>query len=544
MIAARRLLLLVGLLVHLADAERSTPLWNHAVVGRTDLRRGGYRNNRATEKRLVGAVSAYSNALDPYQRQPLRHAKSKSPDDIQAAKNQSRILVYIRLLFLCYYASLGALMPYLPVYYESLGHGGKIIGLLGAVKPATTFLVAPIWGIVADAAASPYNILQITFVVSLLGQLLVSYSHDANYIMGMVFLTAVFNAPVKSLMDSMVLDNLKNRSSYGRLRLWGQLGFGIGSSMAGLLLSPKRRSVVPYFTDGFLEQFPALLGSTLSVLDKSWQNLTGYKLLFFVHLALSVPTWLFIQAFKRQDATNKRHRAPKASPKAAAKSEQQQSSVGQGLQLLLQNPDALLFFFLVFCVGTSSGMIENFAYVRIREVGGTGRNMGLSRLVSSAAGAPMFWFSGPLTKALGVDRVMILSIVSYATRFLIYAVMRNPVQALPAEALRGLTFALFWSASTIYAHKISPDGLHATMIMFVNAMYGGLGQSLGAVMGGRLQDRLGTVQAFGYAAVADGILAATVAAYFYLWRRNVGAFRNPVPIEATRSTNKSNKGRR
>jgi hypothetical protein len=50
---------------------------------------------------------------------------------------ESRILVYIRLLFLCYYASLGALMPYLPVYYESIGHGGKIIGLLGAVKPAT-----------------------------------------------------------------------------------------------------------------------------------------------------------------------------------------------------------------------------------------------------------------------------------------------------------------------------------------------------------------------------------------------------------------------
>jgi MFS_1 like family len=54
-----------------------------------------------------------------------------------AAAEQREILLWIRLLFLCYYGSLGSLMPYLPVYYDSLGHGGAIIGLLGAVKPAT-----------------------------------------------------------------------------------------------------------------------------------------------------------------------------------------------------------------------------------------------------------------------------------------------------------------------------------------------------------------------------------------------------------------------
>lgn len=45
-----------------------------------------------------------------------------------------KLLQSMRLLYLTYYASLGALLPYLPVYFHSLGHPGSSIGVLGAVK--------------------------------------------------------------------------------------------------------------------------------------------------------------------------------------------------------------------------------------------------------------------------------------------------------------------------------------------------------------------------------------------------------------------------
>ncbi|GMH73751.1 hypothetical protein TrRE_jg11255 [Triparma retinervis] len=136
----------------------------------------------------------------------------------------------------------------------------------------------------------------------------------------------------------------------------------------------------------------------------------------------------------------------------------------------------MVFFALVFIVGVSSGCIENFAYVRMREVGGTGRDMGISRLVSASCGVPMFWYSGNLTRILGVSPVLVLTLTSYSLRFLIYATMTSPLQGLPAEALRGATFALFWSTSTIYAHKIAPPGMSATLLAVMNGMYGGLGQ--------------------------------------------------------------------
>lgn len=329
----------------------------------------------------------------------------------------------IRSLFLCYYGSLGSLMPYLPVYYDSLGHGGQIIGLLGAVKPATTFMVAPVWGLLADQLQNPFLILQLTFLVSLVGQLLLACRDDARFIMAMVFVTALFNAPVKSLLDSMVLDHIPDKTQYGRLRLWGQMGFGLGSSLVGVLLSKSKQihfrdtTTHPELEVWLDDQFSSsYVRQAIRFLDKFWQSLTGYKLLFFTYAALSLPTWMCIQAFRRLDLQQKQTEEEEET--AAAKIREQKkpktpqktetaptpNATMQGLNLLFHNADVLFFFFLVLVVGISSGVIENFAYVRLREVGGTGKEMGLSRLVSSVAGAPMFWFSGTCSN-IGLARM-------------------------------------------------------------------------------------------------------------------------------------------
>jgi MFS-type transporter involved in bile tolerance (Atg22 family) len=115
-------------------------------------------------------------------------------------------------------------------------------------------------------------------------------------------------------------------------------------------------------------------------------------------------------------------------------------------------------------MGISAAVAENFAYVRIREVGGGGKEMGLSRLISSLAGAPMFWFSGTLTELVGVDKVILLSLVTYGTRLGIYAFMTHPHHVFVAEALRGFAFGAFWSSSTFYACSIAAPGVRATMV--------------------------------------------------------------------------------
>jgi len=442
--------------------------------------------------------------------------------------DHDRLMMLIRVLFLCYYGSLGSLMPYLPVYYQSLGHGGLIIGMLGSIKPLTTFFVAPVWGLLSDQSGdNKFTVLKITFMVSLLTQLIVPFRNDVRFLVAMVFFTAIVNAPVKSLIDSFVMDHLssEDRTQYGKLRLWGQLGFGIGSSGAGVILSKSLAKGGEITTEGATLKQSA---STAEYFSKNmlslWDHLRGYKLLFAIHALLAIPTWLCLKEFHRMD--EKKTVAVKRRRKATNAKEELKDPphILEGLRALLTSPDAMLFFFLVFIVGLSSGCIENFAYVRIREVGGSGKEMGISRLISSMAGAPMFYFSGPLTEKLGADRVLVLSIVSYVLRFFIYAAMKAPYHGLPAEALRGLTFGAFWSTGTVYAHRIAPHGMHATMLIFLNAMYGGLGQSLGALIGGKLQQKFGTVSAFVYSGIFDLCFVSLVVAY--LSCRTTG-FRNP-----------------
>ena len=64
--------------------------------------------------------------------------------------------------------------------------------------------------------------------------------------------------------------------------------------------------------------------------------------------------------------------------------------------------------------------------------------------------------------------------------------------------------------------------------MFLNAMYGGLGQSLGALVGGKMQSKVGTVRTFLYFGFCD--LCFVVLVIGYLRLRNESNFKNPQPI--------------
>jgi len=73
-----------------------------------------------------------------------------------------------------------------------------------------------------------------------------------------------------------------------------------------------------------------------------------------------------------------------------------------------------------------------------------------------------------ITKTIGVDGVLSVSLLSYILRLVIYAAIRSPWEALPAEIVRGLTFGTFWSSSTYYVYSTSPKGLTATMVTMDN----------------------------------------------------------------------------
>jgi hypothetical protein len=327
---------------------------------------------------------------------------------------------------------------------------------LGAITPAVNFVVSPLWSALADTTGIlfpcfPYlsecpfvgkhqMIMLTTFIGSVLVRCLLTYSNNNVKILSMiVVVSAILYAPVKPLLDSTVMAMLTDKSLYGRSRLFGQFGFGLGS----------------FIVDRVMEG--------------------NIKIMFFVHLLLSFPTALLMYFFNpSQKITDtgvekrswlKSSRFNPFNPQVKKEPVNRRIDIINGLKHTLGNSEVLIFFTIVFIVGISSGIVENFAYVRLAELDSSSRSIfGPLRLASSITGSAMFWISGLFIKNLGVNGVMVLSLISYILRFFIYGSVRNAWHALPAEMLRGLTFALFWSSATFYVYEISPKHLTATMV--------------------------------------------------------------------------------
>lgn len=90
-----------------------------------------------------------------------------------------------------------------------------------------TFIFTPLWGALTDKSGMLKQILVLTFAASTLLRVSLPFKTSFVWIISIITLTAVINAPVRPLLDSSALQSLDDRGEYGKQRLWGQWGFGV-----------------------------------------------------------------------------------------------------------------------------------------------------------------------------------------------------------------------------------------------------------------------------------------------------------------------------
>lgn len=90
-----------------------------------------------------------------------------------------------------------------------------------------TFIFTPLWGALTDKSGMLKQILVLTFTASTLLRVCLPYGVSFLWIISIITLTAIINAPVRPLLDSSALQSLDDRGEYGKQRLWGQWGFGV-----------------------------------------------------------------------------------------------------------------------------------------------------------------------------------------------------------------------------------------------------------------------------------------------------------------------------
>lgn len=95
----------------------------------------------------------------------------------------------------------------------------------------------------------------------------------------------------------------------------------------------------------------------------------------------------------------------------------------QGLRQLLSSPSAAVFFSMVLTWGFGVGNIESYLFLFLDQLGGSEALMGLTLSVTCAAEVVVFWYSGPLILRLGPRRCTHLVFLAFLLRLLCYATL-------------------------------------------------------------------------------------------------------------------------
>ena len=163
-------------------------------------------------------------------------ARSIAPSAVPATPDGARVLRASALLGCAYYGSIGLFNPFAPLWYKSLGLPVVAIGLLVSMQSWTRLFAPYLWGQVADRSGRRVELIRAAALacwISACGLLLVSPSGAGASVLGLtlvVFLMYFFNACVTPLNEALIAHELAasggmDPKRYGRVRLWGSVGF-------------------------------------------------------------------------------------------------------------------------------------------------------------------------------------------------------------------------------------------------------------------------------------------------------------------------------
>lgn len=136
-----------------------------------------------------------------------------------------------------YFAFVGAFAPYFTLYLQDIGQSAWEIGVLMSVPQVMRLLAPNLWGWLADHLGCRAAVVKVAALGSVLG--FCGFFFSREYVPMLVAMTLVwfFWSTALPLVEAMTLDRLAGQTErYGRIRLWGSIGFIVSVLGLGAVL--------------------------------------------------------------------------------------------------------------------------------------------------------------------------------------------------------------------------------------------------------------------------------------------------------------------
>jgi PPP family 3-phenylpropionic acid transporter len=386
------------------------------------------------------------------------------------AREPAGSLIPYGALGFTYFASIGLFNPYAPLWFQSLGFSTLAIGLIASLQAWTRVVVPYGWSWLGDHwqhGARRVELLRIASVLILLASLGLLWLRDFTAVALVVLLIFMANGAVVPLSDATVAQRLRTEQGldvgrYGRVRMWGSMGFIIAVSLFGVLLQTTGIAALP----GFLVAMFALLAAA------AWRL-----------------------------------------PRQVASPAGMQGPVDGGVWRVLRQPVVAWFFAGVFLTVLAHTSLYAFLSLYLDAKGYGKGAVGALWAVSVAVEIVFFWSQGHWFARWDAHTWLVAAAVVSVLRFAAMATLGGswPLLVL-AQSLHAVTFAAQHAASISVVDRHFQGPLRGRGQALYSTLGYGLSGVIGGVAGGAISQR------WGFEAVFAAAAAVALAATLCCWR--------------------------
>jgi PPP family 3-phenylpropionic acid transporter len=375
-------------------------------------------------------------------------------------------LGWLATWYFFYFAFVGAFAPYFTLYLQDIGFTAWEIGVLMSVPQVMRLLAPNLWGWLADHLGRRALIVRVAAFFSLLG--FAGFFLTRDYVPMLVAMALVwfFWSAALPLVEAMTLDHLAGHTErYGRIRLWGSVGFIVSVLAIGALLD---------------------------------------------HLPITALLWacLFILACVLASAL------PLPETKVGA------GGTAPPLGNLLKRPEVLALLAACFFMSVAHGPLYVFYSIHLVDHGYGKMAVGLFWSLGVLAEIGVFMFMPRLMRLVSLRSILLASFAMAVLRFLLIGwAADSPVLLLFAQLLHGATFGAYHAgAVAVLIRWFAPQqqarmqGLYGSLSFGAGGMLGGLlsGEAWGSLGAGMTYTLAAGFAAIGWVLIWRGLTAASL----------------------------------
>ncbi len=356
-------------------------------------------------------------------------------------------------IYFCYFATLGALVPYWGLYLQSIGFTPADIGISMALLMLTRIVAPVIWAWVADHHAQRMRVVRIATLFTVLAFSGAFFGTGFWWLAGVMTAFSFFWNASLPLLEVITLNHSGGHAGiYGRVRLWGSLGFIVSV----LALGPVIDAHGPWWV---LPSLLLLLGGT----------------------------WLASQLL------------PESEVRAAT------PHVGR-LRDVLRRPEVVAFLLACFLMQASHGPYYTFYSIYLAAHGYSKTLIGVLWAFAVVCEIGVFLVLRRLLQYVALRAVLLMSFALAAVRWLLIGHYPESLGVLIlAQALHAASFGSFHAVAIQMVYRFfTGRHQHRGQAIYGSASFG-LGGAVGSLYSGYTWTALGSTISFDIAAVLAGL---------------------------------------